>query len=114
MEIDFTQFEIDIIKKHVDGRWKNGNHGVHMGDIEVGGIEKPAAIWEDTYYTFVIIKMAAFIYKNMFYFMRDKRFDTGIDDYNDLDECVDSIMKAQADFSLSKNTKGLKVEINKE
>jgi hypothetical protein len=33
--------------------------------------------------------------------------------YLDLDECIDSIMKAQADFSLSKNTKGLKVEINK-
>jgi hypothetical protein len=39
--------------------------------IEVGGGEKPAAIWEDTYYTFIIIKMAAFTYKNMFYFMRD-------------------------------------------
>jgi hypothetical protein len=36
-----------------------------MGDIEVGGVEKPAAIWEDTYYTFIIIKMAAFTYKNM-------------------------------------------------
>jgi hypothetical protein len=46
--------------------------------------------------------------------MRDKRFDTGTDEYSDLNECVDSIMKAQADFSLSKNTKGLKVEINKE
>jgi hypothetical protein len=38
-----------------------------MGDIEVGGKEKPAAIWEDTYYTFIIIKIAAFTYKNMFY-----------------------------------------------
>ncbi|CAC9436896.1 hypothetical protein [bacterium endosymbiont of Bathymodiolus sp. 5 South] len=114
MEIDFTQTEIDIIKKHVDGRWQKKDHGVHMGDIEVGGKEKPAAIWEDTYYTFIIIKIAAFTYKNMFYFMRDKRFDTGTDEYSDLNECVDSIMKAQADFSLSKNTKGLKVEINKE
>jgi hypothetical protein len=32
----------------------------------------------------------------MFYFMRDKRFDTGTDEYSDLNECVDSIMKAQA------------------
>jgi hypothetical protein len=31
----------------------------------------------------------------MFYFMRDKRFDTGTDEYSDLNECVDSIMKAQ-------------------
>lgn len=111
--IDFTQSEIDSIKKHVDSRWKAKDHGIHMADIEVSGEEKPAAVWEDTYYTFVIIKMTAFTYKNMFYFMRDKRFDTGVDQYNDLDECVDSLMKAQADFSLSKNTKGLKVTINK-
>jgi hypothetical protein len=51
MEIDFTQSEIDTIKKHVDSRWREQKHGVHMGDIEVGGVEKPAVIWEDTYYT---------------------------------------------------------------
>ncbi|CAB5498098.1 hypothetical protein AZO1586I_281 [Bathymodiolus thermophilus thioautotrophic gill symbiont] len=114
MAIDFTQSEIDIIKKHIDERWQKKDHGVHMGDIEVGGEEKPVAVWEDGYYTFVVLKIAKDKYKNMFYFMRDKRFDTGTDEYSDLDECVDSLMKAQADFSLSKNTKGLKVEINKE
>lgn len=114
MVVDFTQAEIEAIQKHLDARWTKKQHGVHMGDIEVGGIEKPSAVWEDSYYTFVVIKMAENTYKNMFYFMRDKRFDTGIDEYSDLDECVDSIMKAQADFSLSKNTQGLNVEINKE
>ncbi len=114
MAIDFTQSETGIIKKHIDARWTKKDHGLHMGDIEVGDVEKPSAVWEDGYYTFIVIKMADSIYKNMFYFMRDKRFDTGTDEYTDLDECVDSIMKAQADFSLSKNTKGLNVEINKE
>ena len=113
MSIDFTQSEIDTIKKHVDNRWREQNHGVHLGDIEVDGVAKPAVIWEDSYYTFIVIKMATLTYKNLFYFMRDKRFDTGVDEYNDLDACVDSIMKAQADFALSKSTKGLKVEINK-
>ncbi|WXU00130.1 MAG: hypothetical protein Ctma_0841 [Catillopecten margaritatus gill symbiont] len=114
MAIDFTQAEIDAIKKQVDARWTKKDHGVHMGDIEVGGEEKPSAVWEDGYYTFVVLKIAEDTFKNMFYFMRDKRFDTGTDEYTDLDECVDSIMRAQADFSLSKNTKGLNVEINKD
>ncbi len=113
MPIDFTQSEIDTIKKHVDNRWRDKDHGVHMGDIEVDGKEQPAIVWEDKYYTFIIIKIAAFTYKSLFYFMRDKRFDTGVDEYHDLDECVDKLLKAQADFSLSKSTKGLKVEINK-
>lgn len=55
-----------------------------MGDIEVNSIEKPAAIWEDTYYTFIVIKMTAFTYKNMFYIMRDKRYDTGVDEVQQL------------------------------
>jgi len=58
--------------------------------------------------------LGSFNYKSFFYFGKDKRFDTGIDQYNDLNECVDHLMKAQADFVLSKNTKGLKVEINKD
>ena len=49
----------------------------------------------------------------MFYFLRKDRFDTGVDEFNDLDECVDSLMKCQADFSLSKSTKNLKPKEDK-
>ena len=60
-----------------------------------------------------ILGMGAFNYKSLFYFLRDKRFDAGVDVYNDLDECVDAIMKCQAEFSLAKTTKGLKVDTKK-
>ncbi len=113
MSIDFTQTEIATIQKHIDNRWLKKDHRVHLGDIEVAGKEKPAAVWEDKHSTFIIIKMGAFCYKSLFYFLRDKRFDTGIETYNDLDECVDKILKAQADFLLSKSTKNLKVEISR-
>lgn len=82
--IDFRQSEIYSIKKHIEGHWREKDHGLHMGDIEVNSIEKPAAIWEDTYYTFIVIKMTAFTYKNMFYIMRDKRYDTGVDEVQQL------------------------------
>lgn len=114
MAIDFTQAEINTIKKHIDIRWKKKDHDTYLADIDVDDIKKPAVVWEDASYTFVVLKMEEGVFKNMFYFMQDKRFDTGIDEYKNLDECIDSIMKAQADFSLSKNTKGLKLEINKE
>ncbi len=111
--MDFTQSEVDIIQKHVDDRWREKDHGVHLGDIEVDGKEQPAAVWEHKHYTFIVIKIGAFKYRALFYFLRDKRFDAGVDEYNDLDECVDSIMKAQADFSLSKSTNALKPKENK-
>ena len=77
------------------------------------GKEQPAAVWEHKHYTFIVIKLGAFNYRSLFYFLRDKRFDAGVDQYNDLDECVDSIMKAQADFSLAKSTKSLKPKEDK-
>ncbi len=114
--MDFTPAEIEIIKKHIANRWKDENYGVHLGDIEIDGKEQPAAVWEHKHYTFVVIKIGAFTYKSLFYFLRDKRFDAGVNEYNDLDECVDAIMKAQADFSLSKrpkNTKAIKAKFDK-
>lgn len=113
MAIDFTQSEINTIKKHVDNRWREKDHGIHLGDIDVGGKEYPAAVWEDRHYTFIIIKMNTLNYKSLFYFLRDKRFDTGVDEYNDLDECVDKLLKTQADFSLSKTTQAVKVKAKK-
>lgn len=113
MMTDFTQSELDIIQKQVDNRWREKDHGVHLGDIEVDGVEKPAAVWEHKHYTFIILKIGPFTYKNLFYFLRDKRFDSGVDEYNDLDDCVDALMKCQADFSLSKSTKNLKTNTDK-
>ncbi|MBE8189810.1 MAG: hypothetical protein HAW58_02845 [Candidatus Thioglobus sp.] len=106
--IDFTKSELEIIQKHIDNRWREKDHNLHLGDIEVGGKAQPAAVWEHKHYTFIIIKMNAFCYKNLFYFLRDKRFDSGVDEFSDLDECVDKLMKTQADFSLSKSTQSIK------
>ncbi len=117
---DFTQSEINIAKKLVDNRWRDQPIEIHLADIEIqpkdsdSAIPHPALVWEDKNSTFVVLKLDSFKYKSFFYFGLDKRFDTGIDEYNDLNECVDHLLKAQADFVLSKNTKGLKVEINKE
>jgi hypothetical protein len=118
--MDFTESEVEVATKHVNNRWRDGSVQVHLADIEIvppGEKEAkltPALVWENKQSTFVVLKIGSFNYKSFFYFGKDKRFDTGIDQYNDLNECVDHLMKAQADFVLSKNTKGLKVEINKD
>ncbi len=120
MSIDFTDSEIQIAKDLVDNRWRDEKKEIHLADIEFTkkGEDKatayPALVWEDKSSTFVILKLGAFVYKSFFYFGMDKRFDTGVDEYNDLNECIDVLLKAQADFILSKSTKGLKVEINKD
>lgn len=120
MSIDFTESEIQIVRDLVDGRWRDAPKDIHLADIEFTKKDEeqatayPALVWEDKSTTFVILKLGAFSYKSFFYFGMDKRFDTGVDEYNDLNECADTLLKAQADFILSKSTQGLKVEINKD
>ncbi len=119
MGADFTDSELTTIQNNLDNRWKKEKKEVQLADIEITkeGEEKPtlfpAAVWEDSNSTFIIIKMDNFKYKSFFYYMNDKRFDTGQDEFNDLHECTDKLLKAQADFMLTKNTKGLNVQIHK-
>jgi hypothetical protein len=119
MSVEFTDSELTTIQNNLDNRWRKEKREVQLADIEVTkeGENKPAlfpaAVWEDSNSTFIIIKMDNFKYKSFFYYMTDKRFDTGQDEYNDLHECTDKLLKAQADFMLTKNTKGLNVQIHR-
>ncbi len=108
---DFNEHEINIAKKLIDNRWKNGNVNIHLADIEYTKENEespkpyPALVWEYKVTTFVILKIANLTYKSFFYYKNNKRFDTGVLEYNDLHECVMTIMKAQADFLLSMTAK---------
>ena len=119
MSIDFTDSELTTIQNAVDNRWRKEKVAVNLADIEITKEEEkepklyPAAVWEDANSTFIILKMGNFSYKSFFYYLTDKRFDTGVPEYNDLHECTDKLLKAQADFILTKNTKGLNVHIHK-
>ena len=120
MSAEFTESELVTIQKNLDNRWRKEKVEVQLADIEITkeGEEEPilmpAAVWEDPNSTFIIIKLDNFKYKSFFYYLKDKRFDTGQDEYNDLHECTDKLLKAQADFVLTKNTKGLNVHIHRE
>ncbi len=119
MDIDFTESEIKIIQSAVDHRWRKEKIEVNLADIEItkeGEDEPtlfPAAVWEDKNSTFIILKIGAFSYKSFFYCLSDERFDTGVPEYNDLYECADKLLKAQADFILSKNMKDLDLHMQK-
>jgi hypothetical protein len=106
--INFTESEIEATKKLVDERWKDKDVSIHLADIEYTkeGEEAvnlyPALVWEDKSSTFVVLKMGMLSYKSFFYYLKNKRYDTGVLEYNDLNECVTTLMQSQADLILSK------------
>ena len=112
--MEFTQSEIDTVKKHLDARWKGENMEIHLADIEYtkkkeqASAEYPALVWETSQATFVVLKLASFSYKGFFYVGENERFDAGEEEYSDLNVCTESILKAQANLALSKNVTALK------
>ena len=116
MPIDFAESEITTIQNAVDTRWKKDKKKVHLADIEITRTAKdekttlcPAAVWETADCTFVVIKVDEFVYKSVFYYLGTKQIDTGISEYNDLSDCVLTLMKVQANFMLS-NSSSINVE----
>lgn len=106
MAIDFSPTEMDIIKAATSQRWAEVD--LHLADIEITRTaldEKtmlcPAVVWETADCTFVIVKVEAFVYKSVFYYLGTKQIDTGVNEYNDLKDCVLTLMKVQSNFMLS-------------
>ena len=114
MSSDFNATELNIIKDATSKRWKDVD--IHLADIEITRTAKdekttlcPAAVWETADCTFVVSKVDEFVYKSVFYYLGTKQIDTGISEYNDLSDCVLTLMKVQANFMLS-NSSSINVE----
>ncbi len=107
MPIDFSLLEINLAKNLVNDRWRDVK--IELADVEVSRSSKseslpyPALVWEASKCTFVVIKVDESAYKCIFYYLGTQRFDTGVNEYEDLHDCVLSIMKLQANFLLTKN-----------
>ena len=107
MAIDFSLFEINIAKDIINQRWRGVD--IDLADVEVSrnssseSLPYPAIVWEASKCTFVVIKVDESAYKCIYYYLGTQRFDTGVNEYDDLHDCVLSIMKVQANFLLTKN-----------
>lgn len=106
MPKDFSKEEINIINKAIATRWQEMD--IHLADIEIARSAKdektipcPAVVWETADCTFVVAKVDELAYKSVFYYMSTKQIDTGVNEFNDLQDCVITLMKVQSNFILS-------------
>ena len=77
---------------------------IHLADADLSldhgsseTISCPTVFWHERSTNFVIFKIGAFHYRTQFFYTPHEQFGTGIDDYNDLDECVAAVLQTQAD-----------------
>ena len=68
---------------------------VYSSDREL--TECPALYWEDQGCTFIVVKAGEKRYRAQFFYRNFEQFGTGTDEYDDLAQCLVSVLQTQAD-----------------
>lgn len=58
----------------------------------------PALFWAHDDASFVIVKVADSRYRTQFFYRVHQQYGTGVEEYDDLTDCVVSVLQVQADF----------------
>ena len=105
---DFTAEEIKVVQDTLQERY---NHAIetHLADVELR-LDKdstqlsecPAIYWKVDDCNFIICKTGKFRYRNQFYYRGHEQYGTGIEEYDDMLECISTLLRVQADHELER------------
>jgi hypothetical protein len=73
---------------------------MHPGDRELA--ECPALFWQVDEASFIVIKVAERVYRSQFYYRGFQQYGTGVQDFDDIAECVVTMLQVHADQEMSK------------
>ncbi len=100
---DFTDSELHNIREMLTQRYKKDVE-IELADCELVLDKKseevthcPTVFWHERGANFVVFKVGLFQYRTQFFYTPHEQYGTGIDQYNDLDECVAAALQTQAD-----------------
>ncbi len=101
---DINDTEQRIVRSSLDERWGKDKVEFHLVDVEARLdpsdrelTECPALYWEQGDCHFVVIKTADNRYRTQFYYGNREQYGTGIHEYDELGDCVISLLRLQAD-----------------
>jgi len=106
---DISDTEKWSVRSTLDERWGKDKVELHIVDVEARLspadrelTECPALYWEQGECHFVIIKTDQSRYRTQFYYGNREQFGTSIPEYDNLSECVLSLLRLQADHELKR------------
>jgi hypothetical protein len=107
---DFTESELWIIGTTLEERYGREIE-VQLADTELrlnpASTELttcPAAFWEQDGCHFIVCKTGTPRYRCQFYYRIHEMYGTGIEEFDDLSECVVTLLQVQADHAVMNQT----------
>lgn len=108
---DFNDAELWTLEQTLKERWGN-DHGIELqfadADIRLSPsdretVECPAAIWTYKGCNFVIFKTGTKKYRCQFFYRGYQQYGTGVREYDDMGDCIVSLLQVQADYERENN-----------
>ena len=105
---EFTDAELAAIREMLVQRYRKEVE-VHLADSEVhlgaderdkhnpGTLNCPTVYWHERGANFVVVKCGADRFRTQFFYTPHDQFGTGIEQYDNLDECVAAVLQTQSD-----------------
>jgi hypothetical protein len=101
---DFTDAEQWAVETTLKERWPGQPHEIQLADVEIKMYPQdrqltvcPAIFWEHDKTSFVIVKVAEKTYRSQFYYRGFQQYGTGKTDYDDITDCVVTMLQVHAD-----------------
>ncbi len=108
---DFTETELWTIKEALKERYRYGNQvEIQLADSELRLNPDepvitlcPTVFWQVDDVSFVIFKTTSNQYRCQFFYSAKEQFGTGIEKFDNIAECVTTLLQVQADHAGKKN-----------
>ena len=101
---DITEAEQWAVETTLRERWPDQDTQIQLADVEIKMYPQdreltacPAIFWEVGSTSFVIIKVAEKTYRSQFYYRGFQQYGTGKTDYDDITDCVVTMLQVHAD-----------------
>jgi hypothetical protein len=106
---DFNDGELWVVKTTLKERY-GYNVEVQLADSELRLspddrelTECPTLFWQDDKVSFVVFKIAPERYRCQFFYSIREQYGTGIEEFDNIGECVTALLQVQADHEIKKN-----------
>lgn len=100
---NYTEAEITTIRELLTQRYQKDVE-IHLADSEVALSPDqpepehcPTVFWHEREANFVVVKTGLFNFRTQFFYTPHDQYGTGINEYNDLEQCVAAVLQTQAD-----------------
>jgi hypothetical protein len=102
---EFTESELWIVESTLKERYGRpvdvelAESEVRLDPLSTELTSCPAAVWTADGCHFVLLKTADRRYRAQFFYRVHQQFGTGIPEYDDISECVVTLLQVQADYA---------------